>query len=202
MISLLLSLYRHPDFHLTTTLRITVIVKYNNRYRNHKLLFIDKNQRKWFAISELLFFILGLVNSVFLIFIFLIRSNRFALIQQIGCIYFLLAIPAIFGIILTVQEQKSERYIIFLGIFLAFLFIEWLFDYVLKINFRENWKKNWKWTLPYLALYYAMNYGFIVMPWKTNLSWGVTMLCLFVIQIFTNIRSHPKTNTKTWFLNR
>ena len=146
---------------------------------------------------ELYFFILGIVNSVFLISIFLIRGNRLDLLKRIGWIYFFLVIPTIFGIILTVQEQKTERYIIFLGIFLAFLFIEWLFDYVLKINFRENWKKNWKWTLPYLALYYAMNYGFIVMPWKTNLSWGVAMLCLFVIQIFTNIRSHPKTNTKT-----
>ena len=141
---------------------------------------------------ELLFFILGLVNSVFLIFIFLIRKNRLALIQRIGWIYFLLTIPAILGIILTVQEQKTERYIIFLGIFLAFLFIEWLFDYVLKINFRENWKKNWKWMIPYLVLYYAMNYGFVVMPWKTNLLWGFVMLGLFIIQIITNLRSHPK----------
>lgn len=88
---------------------------------------------------ELYFFILGIVNSVFLISIFLIRENRLDILKRIGWIYFLLAIPAIFGIILTVQEQKPERYIIFLGIFLAFLFIEWLFDYVLKINFRENW---------------------------------------------------------------
>jgi hypothetical protein len=141
---------------------------------------------------ELLFFILGLVNSVFLIFIFLIRKNRLALVQRIGWTYFLLAIPAIYGIILAVQEQKTERYSIFLGIFLVFIFIEWLFDYVLKINFRENWKQNWKWMIPYLALYYAMNYGFVVMPWKTHLLWGLVMLGLFIIQIITNLRSHPK----------
>ena len=147
---------------------------------------------------ELYFFILGIVNSVFLISIFLIRGNRLDLLKRTGWIYFLLAIPAIFGIILTVQEQKTERYIIFLGIFLAFLFIEWLFDYVLKINFRENWKKNWKWMLPYLALYYAMNYGFVVMPWKNNLLWGLVMLGLFIIQIITNLRSHP---AKKWLSN-
>ena len=141
---------------------------------------------------ELFFFVLGIVNSTLLIFIFLIRKNRFALLQRIGWVYLLLAIPAVYGIILVFQEQKAVQYSIFLGIFLAYLALEWLLDYVLKINFREKWKQNWKWLLPYLVLYYAINYGFVVMPWKTHLSWGFVMLGLFIIQIITNIRSHPK----------
>jgi putative effector of murein hydrolase LrgA (UPF0299 family) len=147
---------------------------------------------------EMYFFILGLVNSVFLIFIFLIRKNSLALLWRIGWAYLLLAIPAAYGIVLVAQEQKTARYSIFLGIFLAFLLIEWLYDYVLKINFRENWRKNWKWVVPYLGLYYAMNYGFVVMPWKTNLAWGIIMLCLFIIQIIANLRTHlPGSESKT-----
>ena len=69
---------------------------------------------------ELFFFILGLVNNVFLIFIFVIRKNRFVILQRIGWVYLLLAIPAAYGIFLVVQEQKSVRYGILLGIFLAF----------------------------------------------------------------------------------
>jgi len=107
-------------------------------------------------------------------------------------LYLLLAIPAAHGIILVAQEQKTVRYSIFLGIFLAFLALEWLFDYVFKIDFRENLKKNWRVTVPYLCLYYAMNYGFVVMPWKTSWVWGIIMLVLGVFQIITNIRSHPK----------
>ena len=141
---------------------------------------------------ELFFFILGIVNSSLLIFIFLIRKNRFALLERIGWVYLLLAIPAVYGIVLVFQEQKAVQYSIFLGIFLAFLALEWLFDYVLKVNFRENWKENWKYVIPYLVLYYAMNYGFVVMPWKTSLTWGLVMLCLFIIQIIMNLRSHPK----------
>ena len=141
---------------------------------------------------ELLFFVLGLVNSIFLIFIFLIRRNRLALLRRIGWVYLLLSIPAAYGIVLVVQEQKTVRYSIFLGIFLAFLLLEWLYDYVLKINFRENWKKNWKRLVPYLCLYYAMNYGFVVMPWETSLVWGLIMLFLFIIQIIANLRSHPR----------
>jgi hypothetical protein len=147
---------------------------------------------------EEFFFILGIVNSIFLIFIFLIRKSKFTLLQRIGWVYMLLAIPAVYGIILVVQEQQTVRYTIFLGIFLAFLLLEGLYDYVLKINFRENWRKNWKWVVPYLCLYYAMNYGFVVMPWKTSLTWGLIMLGLFIIQIITNLRTHPSgTVSKT-----
>jgi len=138
------------------------------------------------------FFALGIVNSIFLIIIFLIRKNKLNLLIRTGWVYLLLGIPAIYGILLVIQEQKTIRYGIFLGIFLLFIIAEWLYDYILKINFRENWKQNWKWLVPYLTLYYAMNYGFVVMPWKTNMIWGVIMLCLFIIQIITNLRSHPK----------
>ncbi|MCJ7669489.1 MAG: hypothetical protein MUO61_03095, partial [Dehalococcoidia bacterium] len=69
---------------------------------------------------EVFFFTLGLVNSVFLIFIFMIRKNRLVILRRIGWVYLLLAIPAVYGIILVVQEQKTVRYSIFLGIFLAF----------------------------------------------------------------------------------
>ena len=141
---------------------------------------------------ELCFFILGLVNSVFLILLFIIRKKRLDLVTRFGWIYLLLAIPAVYGIFLVQQEDETIRYSIFLGIFLAFLFVEWLFDYALKVNFRENWRKNWKWMVPYLGLYYAMNYGFVVMPWRTSLAWGVVMLGLFVVQMAANLRSHPK----------
>jgi hypothetical protein len=143
---------------------------------------------------EVYFFILGLVNSVSLILLFLVRKNRLDLVNRFGWIYLLLAVPAAYGIFLVHQEQENEtiRYSIFLGIFLAFLLIEWLYDYKLKVNFRENWRKNWKRIVPYLALYYAMSYGFVVMPWKTSLVWGLIMLGLFIVQIVANLKSHPK----------
>ncbi len=136
---------------------------------------------------ENLFFILGIINNLFLIFIFLIR-NKVALLQRIGWIYLLLAIPAVYGIFLVVKEHKAVQYSIFLGIFLAFLAIEGLYDFVLKIPFRENW--NWKLLTPYLILYYAGSYGFVVMVWKTSLMRGVIMLSLVIIQIIVNIITH------------
>lgn len=140
---------------------------------------------------EHMFIILGIVNNLFLIFIFLIRNN-IDLLGQIGIFYFLLAIPAIYCIWLATKQHKSKRYIIFLGIFLAFLAIEFLYDYILKIDFRANWSSgNWILLFPYLLLYYSMNYGFVVMPWKFySTKIGYIMLGLFIIQFIANITTH------------
>jgi hypothetical protein len=141
---------------------------------------------------EPLFFALGLANNGFLIFIFLIRKKHFALLQRIGWAYLLLAIPAIYAIFLVQQEQKTSRYTVFLGIFLAFLAIEALYDWILKIPFRET--MNWKQLVPYVALYISMNYGFVVMVWRYySLIGGIIMLGLFVVQIVANIVTHPRS---------
>jgi hypothetical protein len=139
---------------------------------------------------EPLFFSLGLVTNGFLIFIFLIRKKHLDLLRKIGWLVFLLAIPALYAIFLVQQEQKDQRYTIFLGIFLAFLAIEALYDWIWKIPFRE--KMDWKFA-PYVALYISMNYGFVVMVWKYySMIGGIIMLALFTIQIIANIISHPR----------
>ena len=137
---------------------------------------------------EELFFILGFVNNLFLIFIFLIRKDKIVLLERFGWVYLLLAIPAVYGILLVIQENKTAQYTIFLGIFLAFLALEGLYDHILKIPFRNNWKL----LIPYLVLYYAMNYGFVVMVWKNSLPRGLIMFSLFIIQIIVNICTHSR----------
>jgi len=139
-------------------------------------------------VLEELYFILGLANNAFLIAIFLIRGTRgLAPLQRYGGTYLILAIPAAIGIVLVWQEQKSVQYAIFLGIFLAFLVVECLYDFVWKIPFRKNWKP----AVPYLILYFAMNYGFVVMVWKSWLAGGLLMAGLFIVQIIVNIVTHP-----------
>lgn len=136
-----------------------------------------------------LYFGLGIANNIFLISIFLIRTNT-VLLEKVGIFYFLLVIPAIIGLFLAGKEEDAVPFKIFLGIFVAFLVIEFLYDYILKIPFRQNLSQNWVPLIPYLALYYAMNYGFVVMVWKTSLRKGLLMLSLFIIQIIVNIYTH------------
>ena len=141
---------------------------------------------------EPFFFILGVVNNAFLIFIFAIRKNRMDILQRIGWGYLLLAIPAAYGIFLVIQEQKAVQYIVFLGIFLAFLALEGVYDFVLRIPFRQNWKL----LTPYLCLYYATCYGFVTMVWKSSLIGGVVMLALTIAQIVVNISTHRRGKGK------
>ena len=138
---------------------------------------------------EPFYFILGLVNSVLLILIFLMRQNNLDLVKKIGWIYFLLAIPAIYAIFLVQKEHKTQRYTVFLGIFLAFLVIEVVYDWILKLPFRET--MDWKLLAPYVVLYISMNYGFVVMTRKYySARRGMILLVLFVIQIIANISTH------------
>jgi hypothetical protein len=138
---------------------------------------------------EELFFLIGLVNSILLIVIFILaKYHRMGDVQRVGYIYLLLAIPALYALYLVFQEQKAWQYGVFLGIFIAYLALEALYDFILKVSFRDNWKL----LVPYLCLYFAMNYGFVVLVWKYSLIPGLLMLGLFIIQIAINIwANHP-----------
>ena len=139
---------------------------------------------------EPLFFSLGVANSLALTVIFVLRGRRLDLVQRFGYLYLLLAIPAAYGIVLVLQEEKPAQYAIFLSIFLAFLAIEALYDWVLKIPFREH--MDWRLLVPYVALYVSSSYGFVVMVWKESVQGGVLMLVLTVVQILANALTHSR----------
>jgi len=135
------------------------------------------------------YFLLGTVNSLILIAIFLlVKFSKVAQVTIAGKAYLTLAVPAVIGIFLAQQQQKPVQYTIFLSIFLAFIMLEGIYDFILKVPFRNNWKL----LTPYLMLYWSMNYGFIVMAWKHSMLQGGILLSLFIIQIIANIRSHTK----------
>ena len=141
-------------------------------------------------IIEYLLFSISLIANLVLITVFIVRKKEdYHLVQRIG--YFLL-IPgalAVIGIIMIINQGLDGRLAWFLGFFLAFLTIELLFDYILKIDFRNNWKP----LVPYLILYYMANYSLTMMNWLFSVTRGIIILILFIIQIITNAWSHPKT---------
>jgi hypothetical protein len=59
---------------------------------------------------EELFFILGFANNLFLIFIFLIRKDKMVLLKRFGWVYLLLAIPAVYGILLVIFFAKRAHH--------------------------------------------------------------------------------------------
>ena len=132
------------------------------------------------------FFFLGLTNSILLILIFIIRGEHLSFIESYGWIYLLLAIPAIYVFHRVRLDQKASQYRICLGIFLFYLLVEGLLDFVFKTDFRANWSV----LGPYIALYNAVNLGFIIMSWKDSRKQGILMLALFVLQLLANYSTH------------
>lgn len=139
---------------------------------------------------EPFFFALGLVNNLALFVIFILRGRRLDLIQRYGWLYFLLGIPTIYAIILASQEHKPVQYTIFLALYLAFLAVEALYDWILKVPFRE--KMDWRLLVPYVALYISSSYGFVVMVWKESIAGGLLMLSVTVGQLIANAMTHPR----------
>lgn len=141
---------------------------------------------------ETLYFALGILNSLFLIGIFLMAKFAQAMtLRKFGATYMLLSLPAILLLGFGIQQNKPSQYLIFLIIYLAFIALEGFYDFILKVDFR----KNWKLLVPFLALYWSMNYGFIVMSWKQSNDQGIAMLGLFLIQLASNLLSHTKKKT-------
>lgn len=135
------------------------------------------------------FFVLGIINNIFLISIFLlVKFSDMSKLRWLGFSYILLALPAAYGVVAAIVQGKPYQYIVFLVIYIAFLILEGVYEYILKLQFR----KNWKLLVPYLILYWSMNYGFIVMAWKNSLIQGGVILGLFALQLTANIISHTK----------
>jgi len=141
---------------------------------------------------QTLLIIWGLLNNLLLILIFYLRFKGYEknqeLIRKIGYIYLGLAPFAIIVWILSVINQRPSSNGIFCAIFLIYIAIEALFDFILKIEFRSIWYL----LIPYLILYYIINYGIVVMIWAESQPWGIVLLVLWIIQLIVNAISHRK----------
>jgi hypothetical protein len=137
-----------------------------------------------------LYFALAIANNVALFVVFVLRKRRMDLVRRFGWLYLLLAVPAAAGIVVAQREHAPLQYTIFLAIFLAFLAVEALYDWVLRIPFRE--RPDWRLLVPYVALYVSSCYGFVVMVWRESVPGGLLVLTLTLAQLAANAATHPR----------
>ncbi len=137
---------------------------------------------------EPLLFALGiLINLFFTLIFFLIKKQRLDLVKPIGIILFSITLPGAVSLLILMIIEGIRIVFIMFGVFiLSFLIIEIVYDYILKLEFRSDKKL----LVPYVILYYAMNYGLIVMNWSVNLTYGIIILILSIVQLAFNISNH------------
>lgn len=95
----------------------------------------------------------------------------------IGYFEFLLAIPLIFLLLKAPQMQRPVLYYIQIGCMLAWLIVEALLDYILKVDFR-----NVRWAvISYVILFFAGAGGMLGVAANAGRGWSIAAIVLFFI---------------------
>jgi hypothetical protein len=95
----------------------------------------------------------------------------------IGYFEFLLAIPLLYLLWQAPQLQRPALYYIQIGCMLAWLVVEALLDYILKIEFR-----NVRWmVISYVVLFFAGSGGMLGVATNAGREWSVVAIVLFLV---------------------
>ena len=123
------------------------------------------------AIVAIAFFV-----SAILVFVFrLLGKPQYG--HWIGYFEFILAIPLIFLLIQAPHLERPALYYIQVGCMLAWLVVEALLDYILKIDFR-----NVRWmVISYVVLFFAGAGGMLGIAAQAGRSWSLASIILFLI---------------------
>jgi hypothetical protein len=123
------------------------------------------------AITAITFFV-----SACLVFIFrLLGKPQYG--HWIGYFEFLLAIPLIFLLLKAPQLQRPALYYIQIGCLLAWLVVEALLDYILKIDFRHV---RWM-VISYVVLFFAGSGGMLGVAANAGRGWSMPAIILFLV---------------------
>jgi hypothetical protein len=137
-----------------------------------------------------LFLIINLFNLLTTV-ILLARTRGMAQLElNLGLINVAMIIPVGAIIILNYMNQREWWTTILPLSFLAFLVLELILDYVLKLNFRQT-QLLW----PYLTSFYISQFAMIGFSFLANKQYGYTTLVTYFIlllaTLYTRIKGFP-----------
>jgi hypothetical protein len=123
------------------------------------------------AVTAIAFFV-----SAILVFAFrLLGKPQYG--HKIGYFEFLLAIPLIYLLTQAPQLERPALYYIQIACMLAWLALEALLDYILKVDFR-----NVRWmVISYVVLFFAGTGGLLGVASNAGRGWSIAAIILFLI---------------------
>ena len=95
----------------------------------------------------------------------------------IGYFEFLLAIPLVYLLVKAPQLERPALYYIQIGLMLAWLIVEALLDYILKIDFRQV---RWM-VISYVVLFFAGTGGMLGVARYAGRGWSISAIILFLV---------------------
>ncbi len=107
------------------------------------------------------------------------KYNNGVLLQTFGAIVVLMAIPFTISLIGYLKKKAEKKIIISLVIILLYLVLEIIFDYILKIPFRDILALH----IFYIIVFYTAAFSMIGVSFNINRKMGVIVLITFLILI-------------------
>jgi hypothetical protein len=128
--------------------------------------------------TNLLGAVVAITFFVSAIFVFIFRLlGKPQVGHWIGYFEFLLAIPLVFLLVKAPQLGRPALYYVQIGCMLAWLILEALLDYILKINFRHT-----RWiVIGYIVLFFAGTGGLLGVATNAGHQWSIPAIILFLI---------------------
>jgi hypothetical protein len=115
---------------------------------------------------------------VTVILIFIVRlMKRPALEHGLGLMLMIAAVPLVYLLAVASAFRRPTLYYVQIGLMLAFLLVEFLLDYVLKIEFR-----NTRWmTIAYVMIFFSGTGGMIGVASQAGRAWVAPAIVLFLV---------------------
>ena len=114
--------------------------------------------------------------SAILVFIFRLVGKP-GIGHWIGYFEFLLAIPLVYLLVTAPQLERPALYYLQIGLMLAWLLVEALLDYILKVDFR---KIRWM-VISYIVLFFAGTGGMLGVAAYAGRGWTFVAGILFIL---------------------
>jgi hypothetical protein len=122
------------------------------------------------------FVAIGIYLSCILVFIFRLLG-RPQVGHWIGYLQFLAALPLVYLLVTASQYERPALYYLQISLMLGFLLVEFLLDYVLKIDFRQV---RWM-VIVYVTLFFAGTGGLLGLAVNSGPVWKFAAVILFLI---------------------
>jgi hypothetical protein len=139
------------------------------------------NDRNLYRAVDLTVFSLANLMNIIMVLIFLARSSGMPRINTVGVIWVAFIPVLSIVVFLNVRSRRKWWTIVLPSLLIAFLILEIILDYILRIDFRST-----RLLGPYLLLYYLALFGMIGYSFQIGKRFGiVTLVTYFINQIAT-----------------
>jgi hypothetical protein len=147
---------------------------------------------------DLVFVISATVFNLLIVGIYLTQKfGKVKIARQLGICALALTIPFLVVFVAYLFEGKELRILIIFPAIFIYMFLELLWDYLIKVDFRSKPLLH----IPYIILFYIVLFGNIAIAFGINRTWGwvvtVTFWILLAALVFSLIKPPLKPKSKT-----